>query len=100
VNAETTAVMKAVLEALDVPYAATVGEDLKRADILEKRLMYTVVVLRDLVKRNGDLEWLLGYLRDCLAEHPATGYITGEEAHARLEAGATWTEAVTPVRTE
>ncbi|GAA3215645.1 hypothetical protein GCM10010468_37220 [Actinocorallia longicatena] len=45
-------------------------------------------------------EWALEYFRSKLAEHPAEGYVTSEQARARVAEGATWMEAVRPVEAE
>lgn len=74
-------VLDVVLEALDIPYAATAGDDETRQKILDQRLMQLVVSLRTLRDDPGrDAAWTLAYLREKLAEHPATGYRTWAEA--------------------
>jgi hypothetical protein len=82
--------LAAVLEALDTPHAATMGEEEKRAKILEERLGHTVVMLRSVLDpdRAGhpDVPWSIAYLRTQLAKHPATGYRTWDERVAELEA--------------
>lgn len=95
-SAETRAVIGVVLEALDIPYAATVAHEKTRTRILADRVMSTVVVLRGMVTRErpADLPGDLEYLREQLAAYPAEGYVTDEQARARCDAGATWPEAV------
>lgn len=74
-------VLDVVLEALDIPYGATAGDDEVRDKILDKRLLQLVVSLRALREEPGrDAPWTLAYLREKLAEHPATGYRTWDEA--------------------
>lgn len=72
-----------ILEALDIPYAACVGDDEIRAKILDERLGHTLVMLRDWLDPDHPgyaddhhRAWSLGYLREKLARHPATGYRT------------------------
>lgn len=101
-SAETRAVIDAVLEAIDIPYAASIGHEETRARIMGERIMQLKVSLRMLAEASdrGDrfigetLTEGLAYLREQLAEHPAEGYVTAEQAHERCEAGATWTDAV------
>lgn len=101
-NEQTRAVIDAVLEALDIPYAATTGGDETRARIMGDRVMQLKVSLRRLAEaadggdRHMDEQFAegLAYLRKCLAEMPAAGYVTDRQARERCEAGATWTEAV------
>ncbi|GAA4323267.1 hypothetical protein ACFQY7_00075 [Actinomadura luteofluorescens] len=93
-NPETRAVIDAVLEALAIPYAATVGHEETRAKILAERLSLTVVVLETLTKRDVGLAWSLEYLRERLADYPPTGYVTYDQAAEHLAAGASWMEAV------
>ena len=98
--------LTAVLEALDIPHAATVGWEEKRQEILDRRLTHTVVALEGVLEARPT-EMLGGrsliahrtaYLRERLAEHPAAGYVTQAEAHAALERGASWLEAVAEPR--
>lgn len=101
-NDETRALLDVVLEAIDIPYAATTGGDETRTRIMGDRVMQLKVSLRRLAEAadRGDrhmdetLAEGLAYLRTCLAEHPAAGYVTDRQARERCEAGATWTEAV------
>lgn len=68
--------LRAVLEALDIPYPATVGDNEQHARILGDRVMHTVIALRDVLDHRPytDIEWSTAYLRKKLAEHPPTGY--------------------------
>lgn len=77
-----------VREALDIPYAATVGDDETRAKILDQRLGYAVAMLQGILDRDpiADIPWSVAYLREKLAEHPATGYKTWQERLAELDA--------------
>jgi len=78
--------LAAVLEALGIPYAATVGDDEIRAKILDERTGHAVVMLRGILGEDAtrDIPWSVAYLRERLAEHPATGYKTWDERIAEL----------------
>ncbi|MFG2016510.1 hypothetical protein [Actinomadura geliboluensis] len=95
-SAETRAVVAVVLEALDIPYAATVAHAETRTRILGERVLHLVVILRGMLQRDraGDVSGDLEYLREKLAENPAAGYVTDEQARARCDAGAGWMDAV------
>jgi hypothetical protein len=77
VDANVRDLLAAVLEALDIPHPATVGDTAARDRVLADRALHTVVVLqRVLSEDDGPLgiEWTTQYLRERLAEHPPTGY--------------------------
>jgi hypothetical protein len=79
-----------VSEALDIPHAATVGDDETRAKILDERTGHAVAFLGALFERLVDgrdtmIAWSVGYLRDRLAEHPAVGYKTWDGRMAEIE---------------
>ena len=79
----------AVLEALDIPHAATVGDEETRAKILAERTGHAVVMLRAVLHEEHpapDIPWSVAYLRERLAEHPAAGYKTWAERMAELDA--------------
>ena len=80
--------LTAVREALDIPHAATVGDDETRAKILDERLGHTVVMLQGILGRDAtvDIPWSVGYLREQLAKYPAEGYKTWAERAAELQA--------------
>jgi hypothetical protein len=80
--------LRAVLEAIDIPHAATVGDQEKRDAILIERTGHAMVMLRSLLAENSsaDWEWSVEYLRERLAEHPAEGYKTWAERAVELEA--------------
>src|ERR1022692_752978 len=70
-----------ILEALDIPFAACAGDEEIRAKILNERLIHTLGMLREWLSPVGAGDehraaWSLGYLREQLAKHPATGYRT------------------------
>jgi hypothetical protein len=78
--------LEIVLEALDVPYAATVGGDEIRAEIMSRRTMHAVILLRGLLGRDTGRQPLLypqnsiDWCREQLAKHPAEGYRTWDQA--------------------
>jgi hypothetical protein len=84
----TVHALQAVLEALDMPHPATVGDGEVHDRILQARVMNTVVFLRGLLDegRATPPEWGLEYFREKLAEQPATGYRTWDEAVAETRA--------------
>jgi hypothetical protein len=86
--AELLDALTAVREALDIPHAATVGDDETRAKILDQRTGHAVAMLRGILDRDpvADIPWSVAYLRERLAEHPASGYKTWDERVAELEA--------------
>jgi len=92
IAAERLDALAAVLEALDVPYAATVGDAEVRDPIALQRVMLVVVMLGAVLRdgRQPQPEWLvphsIAHLRERLAEHPATAYKTWDEAVADLRA--------------
>jgi len=77
--------LRAVLEALGIPHPATVGDGEAHDKILAERVMHTVVFLQSFLD-GGEPDWSLGYFRERLAEHPAAGYRTWDEAVAELAA--------------
>jgi hypothetical protein len=81
--------LAAVQEALDIPHAATVGDEEKRTTVLIERVGHTVVMLDSILRGEHpapDPAWSVEYLRARLAEHPAVGYKTWDERVAELDA--------------
>lgn len=83
--------LAAVREALDIPNAATVGDQETRDAILVERAGHTVVMLASILEcisdgRDPMIGWSAGYLREQLAKHPAAGYKTWAERVAELDA--------------
>lgn len=69
--------LRAVLEALDIPHPATFGDNEQHARVLADRAMHTVIALEGVLDREVPglgIEWTTAYLREKLAEHPPTGY--------------------------
>jgi hypothetical protein len=84
------AALEAVREALDIPHAATLGDEETRTPILLERVMHTVIMLNGILDPDRGayrrIEDDIAYLRERLAEHPATGYRTWAERMAELDA--------------
>ena len=81
--------LEAIREALAIPHAATMGDEEIRAAIIEQRTGHAVVMLEAVLDGTHpapDVAWSVAYLRDRLAEHPATGYRTWDEAVAETRA--------------
>ncbi|MDW4904441.1 hypothetical protein RB628_03580 [Streptomyces sp. ADMS] len=66
--------LAAVLEALDIPSPATVGDTEAHHALLADRAMDAVVALQGVLHCGDHTEWAATYLRARLAENPATGY--------------------------
>ena len=82
-----TDALRAVLEALDIPNAATVGEQRTRDAILVERAGHARLMLATVLGQDShDPKWAVGYCRERMAEHPATGYKTWAERMAELDA--------------
>lgn len=90
--------LTAVLEALDLPHPASVGGTEAHDQLLATRASHARIALRSVLDDNGTgmgPAWDAQYLRERLAEHPITGYVTADQAHERLDAGMSWSAAVT-----
>ncbi|MDW8807735.1 hypothetical protein P1P68_23850 [Streptomyces scabiei] len=73
--AELRQLLQAVLEALDIPAPATVGDTDAHHALLADRAMDAVVALQTVLKAPYDCAgWSADYLRARLAEKPPTGY--------------------------
>lgn len=66
--------LQAVLEAIAIPYPATVGDSEVHDRILTDRVIDARVALEGVLSRGDDPAWSAGYLRERIAEKPATGY--------------------------
>ncbi|QKV93204.1 hypothetical protein HUT19_16760 [Streptomyces sp. NA02950] len=74
---EVAALLRAVVEALDIPAPATVGDAERFRAVLDERAMRVVVTLTTVLDGPtgiGAAKWAAAYLRKKLAEHPPTGY--------------------------
>lgn len=90
--------LAAVLDALDLPHPAAIGGTEAHDRLLNTRASHARRALRSVLDDDGHgmgPAWDAAYLRERLAEHPVTGYVTADQAHAALDAGASWSEAVT-----
>ncbi|MFE5218385.1 MULTISPECIES: hypothetical protein [unclassified Streptomyces] len=87
--------LSAVLEALDLPYPATVRWQEVHDRILNERVVHAKLALRSVLADGSlGLDWDANYLREKLAQHPVEGYVTTEQARAAVAEGKTWFEAV------
>lgn len=71
---ELRVLLEAVLEAVAIPYPATVGDSEVHDRILSDRVMDARVALEGVLHRGDEPGWSAEYLRARLAENPATGY--------------------------
>lgn len=71
--------LAAVLEAVDIPPASTVGDAEVRDQILRDRMIDVRVALERALRQGMDPAWEAAYLRARLAEKPASGYRTAGE---------------------
>jgi len=72
--AELRQLLAVVLEALDIPSPATIGDGEVYDRILLDRVLDARVALGGVLRRGDDPGWSADYLRARLAEKPATGY--------------------------
>ncbi|MET7914441.1 hypothetical protein ABZU45_00620 [Streptomyces avermitilis] len=91
--------LTAVLEAIDLPHPATAGGAEAHDRLLSTRVVHARIALRTVLLDDDVINlgpaWTAKYLRERLAEHPVTGYVTVDQAHAALDEGKSWSEAVT-----
>lgn len=67
--------LAAVLDALDIPSPATVGDSETHDRILNDRVMHAKIALRSALEEHPlGTEWTTSYLREQLLKHPADGY--------------------------
>jgi hypothetical protein len=73
---EVRELLAAVLEAVDIPHPATVGDTEAHDRILNGRATHAVIALRSALEETPvtELEWTTQYLRERLAEHAPTSY--------------------------
>jgi hypothetical protein len=77
IPAQAREILEAIQEAIDIPHAASAGDEAVRAEILEDRLLQVVTFLHGLLDyQRPDVAWNIAYLREQLAKHPAEGYRT------------------------
>ncbi|KAB2341867.1 hypothetical protein [Actinomadura rudentiformis] len=92
---ETVKIILAVLDGIAIPHAATVEHDETRTKILLDRVMHVTVMLESLLGSGcPNIDDAVSYLEEKLAEHQPVGYVSQKAARRRIEAGATWSEAV------
>lgn len=74
-DAATRDLLAAVLEALSIPHAATIGDTEIHDRILNDRAMHATIALEGALDGHPlGIEWVTEYLRERLAEHQPTGY--------------------------
>ena len=84
-----------VLDAVTVPHAATVAGDETRTRILNARVTLVKMTLETLMgSACPDVSDAMKDMEERLAEHPVIGFVSQKQAKRRLDAGATWSEAV------
>ncbi|MFD1659985.1 hypothetical protein ACFSL4_17730 [Streptomyces caeni] len=66
--------LASVLEALNIPHPATIGDTEQHDRVLNERVMHARIALVGVLERGDDPAWTTAYLRERLAEHPPTGY--------------------------
>lgn len=71
---ELRQLLAAVLEAIDIPNPATVGDSERRLQILHTRASDAANAIAGVLKDGDDPGWSADYLRARLAENPTTGY--------------------------
>lgn len=73
-NDDIRGLLTAVLEALDIPHPATIGDTQVHGEVLAARAIDTVTALRGVLEHGDGPGWSADYLRERLAGHPPTGY--------------------------
>ena len=81
INRTARTLLAAVLEALAIPYPATVGDGEVHDRILAERVMHARIALENVLERGDDAGWSADYLRARLAEHPPAGYRAAGEPY-------------------
>lgn len=66
--------LQAVLEAIAIPYPATVGDAEVHDPILLSRVMDARIALQGVLERGDDPGWSADYLRSRLKDKPPIGY--------------------------
>jgi hypothetical protein len=71
--------LAAVLDAIDLPYPRTAGDQPRRREVLAERAMHAAITLRRVLRADptphpADLAQETGWLRERLAANPPTGY--------------------------
>lgn len=87
--------LAAVLEAVEIPYPATLGDSEAYERIRATRTTHMEIAVRSALDGHPlGIEWTTEYLRERLAECPPTGYVTTDQVKSRLAEGRSWSEAV------
>ncbi|MEU3203549.1 hypothetical protein ABZ702_06630 [Streptomyces cyaneofuscatus] len=81
--ADLRALLDAVLDAIDIPHPATIGDTEAYQVALDRRAALAVTTARAALAENpDDIGWNADHLRRRLAEHPPTGYRSTQDAEA------------------
>jgi hypothetical protein len=81
-----TDALAAALEAIDIPSAATVGDQRIRDEILVERAGHARLMIATMLGHDThDPAWAVEYCRERLAEHPPAGYKRWAERMAELD---------------
>jgi len=89
------AALELALEAIDIPHAATVGDEETRARVMLGRVTSAIIMMRAVLERaDSEMAWELGYCREQLDKYPAAGYRTWDDVRADQAARRSAAEAV------
>jgi hypothetical protein len=89
VDLKAVELLMAVQEAIDLPYAATVGDNEIRRVALEERAMHAAITLERVLDPDSgpSVVWEARNLRERLAALPVRTYTTWEQAHGQPRPG-------------
>lgn len=77
------ALLDAVLDAIDIPHPATIGDAEGYQVALDRRASLAIIIARAALAGDpADVGWNVDYLRRTLTQHPATGYRHQGDAEA------------------
>lgn len=74
--ADVRELLSAILDAINIPHPATIGDTAEHHRVLAERAMHAVIALRSALDDATvmGIDWTTEYLRKRLDEHPPTGY--------------------------
>ena len=82
-STDIRALLDAVLDAIDIPQPATIGDTDGYQVALDRRASLAIIIARAaLADAPADIGWNADYLRQKIAEHPPTGYRSTKDAEA------------------
>ncbi|GAA0899486.1 hypothetical protein GCM10009574_084310 [Streptomyces asiaticus] len=81
--------LRAVLEALRIPFPATFGDTDRFREVLDNRAMDVVVAIEGVLSdpTGWAIGWITPYLRKQLAKNPPTGYRTAGDPRSTKPSG-------------